>query len=228
MIFTHYTFNEPIILDDCLIQQLVFENPADMGRMIGELYSQSQGMDGSFAVIDNDIEIPMNKIFICIDPYSLNPNSKDIITGVIEQLFVELNSERFMEEKDLAITTLQQVIGQATIRMDLGLYVDGLNIKSLIKNMNPHFICDGDLPSNILDVVRLSSQYAAYRLFVLINFSSFLSDYDYSMLIQNLTYLQIPTIMIESRIMAGFTKTRIFDSDYCESSISSNRKTFDV
>lgn len=61
MIFTHYTFNEPIILDDCLIQQLVFENPADMGRMIGELYSQSQGMDGSFAVIDNDIEIPMNK-----------------------------------------------------------------------------------------------------------------------------------------------------------------------
>lgn len=228
MIFTHYTFNEPIVLDDCLIQQLVFENPADMGRMIGELYSQSQGMDGSFAIIDNDVEIPMNKMFICIDPYSLNPNSKEIITGVIKQLFAELNSERFIEEKDLAIITLQQVIAQAAIGMDPSPYVDGLNVKNLIKNMNPHFICDGDLPSNILDVVRLSSQYAAYRLFVLINFSSFLSDYDYSMLIHNLTYLQIPIIMIESKIMTGFTKTRIFDSDYCELSISDDRKTFDV
>lgn len=228
MIFTHYTFNEPIVLDDCLIQQLVFENPADMGRMIGELYSQSQGMDGSFAIIDNDVEVPMNKMFICIDPYSLNPNSKEIITGVIKQLFAELNSERFIEEKDLAIITLQQVIAQAAIEIDPNPYVDGLDVKNLIKNMNPHFICDGDLPSNILDVVRLSSQYAAYRLFVLINFSSFLSDYDYSMLIHNLTYLQIPIIMIESKIMTGFTKTRIFDSDYCELSISGDRKTFDV
>lgn len=228
MIFTHYTFNEPIVLDDCLIQQLVFENPADMGRMIGELYSQSQGMDGSFAIIDNDVEVPMNKMFICIDPYSLNPNSKEIINGVIKQLFAELNSERFIEEKDLAIITLQQVIAQAAIEMDPSPYVDGLDVKNLIKSMNPHFICDGDLPSNILDVVRLSSQYAAYRLFVLINFSSFLSDYDYFMLIHNLTYLQIPIIMIESKIMTGFTKTRIFDSDYCELSISGDRKTFDV
>lgn len=228
MIFTHYTFNEPIVLDDCLIQQLVFENPADMGRMIGELYSQSQGMDGSFVVLDGSVEVPMDRVFICIDPYSLNPNSKEIIAGVTKQLLIELNSERFIKEKDLTIITLQHLIAKIAIEMDPSLYMDGLDAKTLIKNMSPHFICDGDLSSNILDTIRLSSQYAAYRLFIIVNLSSFLSNPEYSLLLQNLAYLQIPIIMIESRIMVGFSKTRVFDSDYCELSISNNEKIFDV
>lgn len=204
------------MLDDCRLQQIVFENPADMGKMIGEMRSQIDGAEGSFVVFEGESEVPMNRVFLCVDPFSMDPNSKDIVAGFQKALLNELNSPGLVRERDEILSNLQILTARAVFELDPEWSIDGLDLKGLMKAMGLRFISENNLLNRIVDTIRLSARYGAYCLFTLVGTSSFLSITDYSSLLAHLRYLQIPVIMVESHMMDGFSRTRVFDQDFCE------------
>lgn len=228
MILSHYLFNHPLDFDECNLQQLVFESSSDLGRIIGELYSQIEGGVGSFALFEGDHEVSLNNVYLSLDPFSLELDSKDIVTGFIKSLFKELNSFEFIEERDSVVSHFQSLVARAIAEIDPEWTFDGLDLKGLLKIMGLHPTGGLSLIEQIAEFVRLTKKYTTVPLVIFVNYAAYLSEQDYLAMIKQVGYYQVPVVMIESKYIEGFRRSCIFDKDFCQIDVAKDGNIFEV
>lgn len=228
MIFTHFLFQAPLDLTECTVQQLVFENPMDLTRMISELNQQINGYQGSFSVSQGGGEIDFKRIAMIVDPWNIDVNNRDIVNGFMRLLLNSLTSKDNMLRTEEIFSEALAYITHVASEIENSVEFEGIDYKGFLKNMGFSFSSENNLRSNIVDYIRLAERFGGIRLFVLVNIGTFLSDDECKELIHQIEYLNIPTIFFERSVRPGFKLTRVFDQDFCEIAISEDSNLFEV
>lgn len=217
MILSHYLFNRPISFEEQRIQRLVFENPSDFGKFVHEIHDQTHGSDGHFFLSENTTELDISKkVNLIVDPFSIDINSKDILSGFYKQVISSLESgDDYPYFRD-AVGSLLEVVSRVSSDVESSATVDELAALPLLKIISLSVLDSNDICENICDYVRLSSSYASKRLSILVNLDMFLSEVDYAECLKQLNYYQVSVLLIESSTKDDVVPTKLFDASFCE------------
>ncbi len=228
MKLNHYFFSTPIRFDDSAVQQLVIENPGEFGRMVAELHGQIQGQDGRFTISDESRNLDLSKVaYIVIDPFSVSCNSKEIIAGLHKSVVNELEcGEDFLEIRSV-LSQLTNTIMKTSLKIESNSYSDEMTVQSVLKALSLSLIEPCSISEKICEYVRLMSEYCLKRLAIIVDIGKFLSEDEYSTMINQMMYNQRPVLLIENQINRKLP-SKIIDSDLCEMDISPPRNLFEV
>ena len=217
MILTHYLFNSPIVFDESKIQRLVFESPADLGVIVDELRGQIEGFEGRFILSESEKEIDCSRsVELIIDPFSVNLNSKDILAGFYKTVSKELETGKDYLDYREAIGNLLQIVVSVSSEIESSSVLDELSSQLLLKAISLGLSEEADLCERICEYVRLVSTYTGRSLVIIINLPCFISTEQYNDCIRQLSYHQVPILLIESVSRNDRIPTKLFDIDFCE------------
>ena len=217
MILSHYLFNSPIDFDDFRIHRLVFENPADMGAIVNELREQTKGFEGRFILYESGKEIDCSRALeLVVDPFSVDLNSKEILAGFHKVVSKELETgDDYLDYRE-AICDLLRVVSMVSSEVESNATMEDLSTQSIIKSVSLGITEENDLCARICEYTRLVSRYTGKMLIVMVNVASFMSTESYNDCIRQLSYLQVPVLLIESSSKKDAIPTKLFDADFCE------------
>ena len=87
MKLVHPAFENQIIIYENKANVIVIENPELLTDIVFELKNQISGKEGSFILSNNMEYISLSKVAeICVDPFSLDFNSRKLISNLYEKL----------------------------------------------------------------------------------------------------------------------------------------------
>ena len=221
MRLNHFLFESAMDFDDRRVQQLVFENPGDLGRMVAELKSQIYGLEGSFVLFERSVDMGIKGVSLIVDPFSLEAGRREIVAGFTKALMSELVSPENHVKTDRLMSDLQSHILEIATDIEPSVDFQGLDLKGLVKAVGLGFQAGGDLVEDLCEYVRLAGRFAGTRLFVLVNMGAFLSDGRYLEMVRQLEYLQNPVLLVEGRVISVGCPVKVFDADFCEINLNS-------
>lgn len=217
MILSHYLFNNPISFEEQTVQRLVFESPSDFGKYVREIHDQTCGLGGHYFLSEDNTELDISKkVNLIVDPFSIDINSKDILSGFYKQVVSNLESgDGYSDFRD-AVGSLLEVVSRVSSDVEISATVDELAALPLLKTISLGILDSDDICENICDYVRLSSSYASKRLSILVNLDMFLSKVDYAECLKQLNYCQACVLLMESTVKEDVVPTKLFDASFCE------------
>lgn len=217
MILSHYLFNRPISFEEQTVQRMVFENPSDFGKFVHEIHDQTRGLDGHFFLSEDNIELDISRrVNLIVDPFSIDINTKDILSGFYKQVIFLLESgDDYPDFRD-AVGSLLEVVSRVSSDVESSATVDELAALPLLKIISLNILDSDNICENICDYVRLSSSYASKRLSILVNLDMFLSKDDYAECLRQLRYCQVNVLLMESSVKDDVVPTKLFDTSFCE------------
>ena len=223
MILSHPSLEHTISIEDGSINVLVVENPEMLCKYIEELKSQSSGFGGRFNLYDGVKCIDFNNIVrVIMDPFSIDLNSKEILTPIYSKLSsISNNESHYADYMDLSSRIIEFI---SDLVSDLGISMECKDSTSsdLFKIASPKLLSMGDtLLERIVEYLDLSSEYSKIKLYVFINLNSYLSSSELFHLYQHISYHKTNVLFVESKHESIISNERliIIDKDLCELSL---------
>lgn len=212
----HYLFSDPIEFDDNRLQQLVFENPRDMGIMVKELYEQTRGYSGRFVLYDGVKDLNIARDVILIDsPIGLDRFDKPILQGVLTKSIDTLKGPDFQLETYSLMASLESLIGRAMLDVDDSLHSEGIDISRMIKTMDLELIHKNNVSEDIMESCDMIFKYTNTKMIAVCNLSTYIENTEFENLLKGLAYLNSPILIID-RIHLNAYPSKLFDEDFCE------------
>ena len=177
MILAHYELDGPIEFKDGSINVLVIENPAFMAKVIGEIWNQSNGEEGSFELFENDKTVPFtNNVELIINPFSADVNERDLLS----KLYAEMKKDALDEELFLSTNTflseIEKNVREIIGRQPLLLESATPDIVGLFKLLDVRFSVSISLAERMCDYIDVCTEYRKTKLFIFVNLKSFLTE----------------------------------------------------
>jgi len=219
LVLSNYELNDPIEFEEGHVNVLVIENPDYMSKIIKELLSQSDGVDGGFELFENNASIKISEnLSIIVDPFSININERDILNKLYSIMKKDALDEELYLTTNTFLSEIENNIKKIMERQPNLLESDIPDIVGLFKLLNVHFIVSDSLIERICDYVDISSKYRKIKLFVFVNLKSFLSVSEMIQLYAHLNYHKIHILLIENRQSPSIECeiARIVDTNLCE------------
>ena len=231
MMLAHIYFEKPLSFEKDNVVRLVIKDPKCFGTFAKELYIQSQNRDGRFVMIDDDKARPFNReAEVIFNPFSLELNSRNNMSGLISRMALSVNSPDNHSETMELLHAVQKYLLNLLEDEDLSASSSGdLDFSAFLKSTDIGFTTEDSSESALVDYVRITNLYSGIKLFVFINLSSYLSNDQLSTVIQDFRHLPVSVLLLEKDTSELDVKTKIIDEDYCE--IEGNtpcRKVFEV
>jgi CRISPR-associated protein Csn2 len=221
MKLSHNTLDAPISFEDGIINILVVENAGQMSRYISDLKLQIDGFDGEFVLSESGIPVPIcGAVDLVLDPFTLNPNSREIINlihGIISKKSKDEN--HYIESNGLLASVECYISDLMAEQDDLLKVTEEINISNILKLLGVKFVISGEsLLESICDYLAVIVKYSKIKLFVFVNIRSYLNSEDISMLYDQISYHKQNVLFIERCESSKFEKERItiVDEDLCE------------
>jgi CRISPR type II-A/NMEMI-associated protein Csn2 len=219
MMLSHYNINSPIVFDEDHVNVLVIENPTQLSKIVEELILQSEGKNGGFTLSDKNELLPIfGNIITLIDPFSLVPNEREILNRLYSHMKNDALDEDCYLNVNEMISTIEKELEHIMLRQPVQLERNDIDIMGLIKLANIHFEVSGPLIERIYDYVTICKEYRRIKIFIFVNFKSYLTVEEIIQLYSFAQYQKIHILMIEthqSEILCQ-EKIRIIDIDLCE------------
>ncbi len=201
------------------VQVISVENSESFASILNELWNQTSGNDGSFILSDMEKELNFTKdVELIINPFSLDPNNKKVLTSAYHQLD-EIVNEDLQEETTNIRASLVSFLDILIQRIPYPLdYDENTNIGGLYKMFGIKIdTCATTLAESIIDYLKAMSEICGISVFIFVNLKDYLS-------IENLKYVyefafneKIHLINIEAKHIPSIEgeKSWIIDNDRC-------------
>lgn len=219
MILSHHTFERSLKITVDAPVTLTVENPRQFAQYVKELFMQSKGSDGPFSLFEDCKEIPISSTEVIVNPFDMDYASKDVQTGIVNEVKHMLNSEKYYTEVMGAISKLSRLCSEALGQIDTNLFCSELDIPNLVKFISPHHENgDDSLLDNIVQYIQIKNRFANRTMFIFVNLKSFFDDEQLVELFRHISYLKVYFLSLESsndcdrRHFPG----KIIDRDLCE------------
>lgn len=188
-----------------------------MGKMIWELSNQTAGLDGRFFLSESGKELDIRKkVELIIDPFSIDLNSKDVITGLHKRIALRLESgDGYLSFRE-AVSDLLRVVETISTDVESSVSMDELIAQPLLKIISVGIMDPTNIMESITEYVRLVASYSDKELVVIVNLDLFMSNADYRNCLRQVRYLQTPILFIETKTKDDDIPTKLLDADYCE------------
>jgi len=219
LVLSNYELNDPIEFEEGRVNVLVIENPDYMSKIIKELLSQSDGIDGGFELFENNTSIKISEnLSIIIDPFSININERDILNKLYSIMKKDALDEELYITTNTFLSEIESNIKKIMERYPNLLESDMPDIVGLFKLLNVRFTVSDSLLERICDYVDISSKYRKTKLFLFVNLKSFLNVSELIQLYAHMNYHKVHILLIENRQSQSieYEVARIIDTNLCE------------
>lgn len=221
MILGHYTFEQPITIQDGYMHYMIIENPKQFTMYVQELLSQKLGHPGNFILFDEQGEHKVSEnIEVVIDPFSLNPNTKGNLGSLYSNIKEEAYDEVNFSTTDRLLTDLTDHVHKIVIQQSISASCSTeIQLQSLLKILGVGFFLDSQsLLENVMDYMIIASNFSKMRLFVFVNLRTYLTDTEMSQLSDFISYNRIGVLFLEAQTFEFSERdcVKVIDNDLCE------------
>lgn len=223
MKLTKKDFLSPFSLYDDKLNLLIIENKNEFYKFTKELYNSIIGENGDIVLSKNDTPIKIsNSIDLMTQYIPFEINNKKLQTKLYESLSKEAVSAEMYENTCKLETFIKSYVIELSYNYNFELEFDeNINLKNLFKSVNLRFSENHDnLVEKIYEYMVNTRDLEGEKLFVLVNFSAFVSDDDLQLLIETAVNHRFFLLLIENNDTINvnniLVNKRIIDVDYCE------------
>ena len=220
MILSHPSLEHTISIEDGSINVLVVENPVMLCRYIEELKSQTSGFGGRFNLYDGVKCIELNNIVrVIIDPFSIDLNSKEILTPIYSKLSAMSNNESHYADYINLSSRITEYISNLILDLGISMECKDCTSSDLLKIVSPKLLSMGDtLLEKVVEYLDLSSEFSKTKLHVFVNLNAYLSPSELFHLYQHISYHKMNVLFVESKHEGIISNEHliIIDKDLCE------------
>ena len=206
-------------LDENRITILVIEAKKLRIKILEELYQQCQGENGGFILSDHDQILKIQKVVdILLSPFSLDCNNRKILAKLYQEIR-ECGNEEFFSEKEEINSDILLLFDKimANVPYNITTTLD-FDLAELCKLYNVQLEQTGEtLLERLMDYLRAMSQLCTYKVFILLNFTMYLSKGELGKLYEFAAYQKVYLLFIEYVASSSIAdeKTCIIDEDGC-------------
>ncbi len=203
-----------------LVNSIVIENQELFLELCSDLYMQTQGFDGKAVLSSNDkpIEIAKNLEFLNqFVPFEIN--RKNLITKLNSAAEKIAVSPEFYEATMAELSGIERYLFDLINELSGNIECAKLSVSAIIKAAGLQFAEDYDsLCEKVIDYMELVRSYDKNRLFVLVNFRSYVKDSECDAFLDTVHRQQFNVIMIENteHTLLKNEARYIIDKDLCE------------
>jgi len=217
LVNTYYNLEFDLNENEVLV--ISVENPAAYAKVVGDMWKQVNGEEGSFVLSEESKVRNISKEVECIlNPFALDCNNKKIITrlyqelkgqacNVLQEETIELNC-RILDYIDKLIMTVPYSIK----------YNCDMDITGLLKVYGVEINSDSDgLLEKLVCYIKLVAQICGINVFVLVDIKHFLTEEELNALYETVFYEKINIVIIEpvQTNKINGEKSCIIDKDLC-------------
>lgn len=208
-----------ISLKEDVIQVLTIENQQAFRKMVGELWDESEGREGSWILSDKNSPVHISKnMTVVFNPYTIDANDKKVLSKLYYEL-CELASEKYTMEVETInshiIGLFSQVIQDVPYFIDYGTDID---LQALFKIYNIKIDVEyTSLLERITDYIRAFYNICNIQVFAFVNLKAYLSSDEIKLLYEFVLYEKVHLMLIEGHQSVSVIpeKHLIIDKDLC-------------
>ncbi len=193
--------NTILCIKEGSISSLIIENADLLYRVIMDIRHQLDKKDGKTVLsINNEVIEIYKHIELVTDIYGINLNSKTILTKIVDALSQKAVDEFHYERTMKTISLLQNYVDDLVWDMDCDVACSNIMPKQIIKTVDLYVIDEEqELPLRILKYIELITKFIGDKLFVFVNFRSFIGEKDFALLTQTLLEHGVKVLFIENK-----------------------------
>ena len=217
LVNTYYNFEVDILENYVTVMSV--ENHKAYSKLLGDIWHQVNGGEGSFILSDNEKIKNISKEVECIfNPFSLECNNKKVITRLYQEL--KNQSESILQEEAIKLNCaileyLERLI--MTVPYNLKYNCD-MDVSGIMKLYGVEIDNQGeDLLERIVEYIRVISQICSVNTFVFVDIKNYLVKEELIELYKIIFYEKINIVIIEpihTDKLEG-EKSWIIDKDLC-------------
>lgn len=221
MKLVHSDFKYQITLPDKKASEWVLESPALFSKYLYELYGQTNGAEGKFVLSDETEEIDIAKyVELVMTPFEVDCNDRRILKKLYSDLStLAYESESFLATQDM-LQKLQAYFYDLEQKIGYPLEIDDeIDISAIWKAMNVRV---EDYADNVLEkicqYIKIVTEVLHKKVFVFVNFRSYLTDEQLEQLIELAIYNEVKLLFIENcqRDFLEQCTYCVIDKDECQ------------
>lgn len=203
------------------VNTIVIENRKLFRSLIEDIFNQTEGYTGK-AVLGNNsdklLDFSKNaEIFTSFVPFEINRKSLiSKITSVVEKAAINgYNYEKTMK----LLTDIETYLDGITSEFDCNLTYSKITSSAIIKAVGLEIVDDySSLGEKIIDYMELVREFDKEKLFFMVNFRSFVEDFEAEDFLKTIKDHDFNVVMIENK---GYNKLKhenrlTIDEDLCE------------
>ncbi len=204
------------------IQVLVIENQHAFAKYTKELYEEAKGMEGGFVLSkEGEIQIISKCMDIIFDYYSLQVNSRKVLSKLYANVKTQMNSGEYFKTTNELITEistyLENIIGEFHLPLEYNVNFDlggMLKVVDLRVQSNPETLIE-----KLADYMLAMKEFCGVNYFVFVGLKNYLSIDELKEFYQEIIYNKYGVLLIEGseqRERLRMEKYYVIDQDLCE------------
>lgn len=221
MKLVHVDFSRQIEIKQQSATQWVIESPALFARYLQELYSQWEGQDGRFVLVDGNTELDFAKsVEIIVNPFAVNLQDKRIVSKLYQELQTIAAGETMYQQTAQLQHTLQQYFyeldQQSPYLLEMHQTID---MTALLKTMGVQLECESDNFFDVLHLyIRIVAELLHKKLIVFVQIGRYFTFEQRTQLQTTAAHHDISLLFIETQELdyANSIPRYIIDIDGCE------------
>lgn len=220
MKFVHPEISRVFNTEDALVNTLVIENQRFMYRLLNDLHSQINGLDGQCVVSEDNVPVACSKYAEILDTFvPFEINKKSLLTKIAAALEHKAASSDFLVQTGKLLTDFSNYMDELAFDFPCDIVFPKIGIGSLIKGAGPELRDDYDsIGEKVIDYMELVRTFDRNKLFFTLNMRSFVTDEETERFMKTAVSHGYHVIMIEGSDRPRLqTENRlIIDMDLCE------------
>ncbi|MGB5824120.1 MAG: type II-A CRISPR-associated protein Csn2 [Proteocatella sp.] len=223
MKIVHPSIERQIVFEENRVNVLIIENQKMLSDMIEELIRQINGESGNFVISENMEFVNISKSAeICIDMFSLEINSKKLITKLYEKLREKAMDENiYLDTKMILGEVLTYIENLMSASDEYPLVCNyNMDINSILKVADIKFdISSSGYLERIIDYISITHEFCNVKLFIFVNLKNFLLPEELEEFYKTIFYKKIDVLLFENTEREIASKAEyiyIIDKDYCQ------------
>ena len=226
MRLTHPLFSDPICFEENKINILVLESGALFTKIVQELSSQLNSMEGDFVFSQDFNPMSMGKnVELITDVFSMDINSRKIMGKIMDELCaLSVNEDNYMKTLEFK-QMLTAYIEPLLMDCDYSLTHDAdIDLNQLFKSLKIETKTEsGSMVDFLVEYFAIATKLLKIKCFVVVNLKSFLAQEELHLLYQEIMYKKYSVLLLESHAkeyILPCEKIRVMDKDLCEIKIN--------
>lgn len=222
MKLVHPDFFFPIELSEIEIPVLILEDPSCFRKFVWEIRKQVAGGEGQWVFSENNKPLKMAKTCeLILDPFALDVNQRKILTSLYDRVEKNVSCSELLLSWNKAESYFQNMTEELLSTVDEFplIYRNDISIKEFLKFIDVRFEeSTKDILEYMIDYMRMSSEVAGTRLFVLCNLKPFFDSQELGYLYEQALYHKFCLLLVEGYVpdrKEEREKWWIVDKDNC-------------